>query len=381
MDEVRAVKPPWYPTFPYTRSRGFSLENLQRDVGELWADRSQLADEARQERALQAIQGGQSDMDRRTAPFRQSSAQSDPGRAIASLVSDVEATDKPEWRPSDRLPGDPFYHAKSPERSLEDAKRDKFLTGMLDRFGYPTDLHQYPKAWEAIDKAHPGAAQLKDAMMRYATDADRYRSDNQSPMEYHGVVGYGAPLHTLAAWGQSIPGMYYAAGEMGAKAVDPKGAPEKDPAGRFMHALNTFSAPGQAIAALAGYAPDTPSAHSAWSAQDAMRKEFDKAIGWQDLDPEGMRGVRDASIGMADRQMLGREYFANRGASPTVAAIAGGLTDDLLNPLLDIPGIGLAARSKGAARFLRTAEQLGQEVAPGLVLNGLHSLSGLSRQP
>lgn len=375
-EELRPYEPTWYPTFPYTRARGFSLSNLERDMWDWGADRTQLAERARQERALRAIEDARPDMDRRRAPFVQSAAQSDPGRAIAELVQEVEAIDSAPMR-ADYI--DPLTrHGKSPERALQDAKRDKYLTGLLERFGYPEKLHQYPETWKAIQG--PDAENVKSAMMRYAADSDRYRSDNQSASEYHGVIGYGAPLHTVMTWGQGMPGMYYAAAEANAKAADPVGAPEKDPEGRFMHALNTFTAPGQAMAEAIGYAPETPDDHSAWSAQEAVRREWDKQIGWHDLQPELARAMRDATTGAADKQMLGREYFTNRGFSPTVAAIAGGVTDDLLNPLMDIPGIGAAARAKGAGRLLRTAHQVGQEIAPGLAINGLTALSGLANQ-
>lgn len=374
-DELRPVEPSWYPTFPYTRSRGFSLENVQRDMGELWADRTQLAERARQERALKAIQDSQSDMDRRRAPLRQSAAQSNPDRAIAELVAEVQAMENPGYQPGPAYV-DPFHIAKTPERSLQDAKRAKYLSGMLDRFGYPTDLHQYPESWSAIQG--PAAESVKSAMQRYATDAEGFRSDNQSPVEYAGVIGYGSPLRNAMTWAQGMPGMYYAAAEMGAKAADPVGAPEKDPSGRFMHALNTFTAPGQAIAGAVGYAPETAGDHSAWSAQEAVRREFDKQIDWGNMQPEMARALRDEVVNRADRQMLGKEYFTNRGASPTVAAIAGGLTDDLLNPLVDIPGIAAAAKAKGAGRLLRTGYQIGQEIAPGLTLNGLGALAGIA---
>lgn len=376
MDELRPYEPTWYPTFPYTRARGFSLENLQRDMGELWNDRVDVIERERQDRALKAMERSRPDMDRRRAPFVQSAAQSDPGRAIAELVQEVEAVDQPKGKLSDVLYASPLYHTKSPERALQDAKRDKYLTGLLERFGYPEKLHQYPETWQAIQG--PDAENVKSAMMRYAADMDFYRWENRAPVEYHGVIGYGAPLHTVMTWGQGMPGMYYAAAEANAKAADPVGAPEKDPEGRFMHALNTFTAPGQAMAEALGYAPEAPDDHSAWSAQEAVRREWDKQIGWHDLQPELARAMRDATTGAADKQMLGREYFTNRGFSPTVAALAGGVTDDLLNPLMDIPGIGAAARAKGAGRLLRTAHQVGQEIAPGLAINGLTALSGLA---
>ena len=371
MADISAREPSWYPTFPYTRTRGFSLENLGRDASDWWYESGRAAEDSQRRQDLGSM----------LVPnnlAKRSIAQDNPERYIRDLIAEVEAAEAPT-RPNDLGSfGPPMLQTpKTGERREADAKRAKFIEGMLTGYGVPKELDVVPPAWDAIDEGYgPGAGELKDAMMKYATNTGGYRSQNNAAFEPAGLLGPGSGLNTAMTWAQSTPAMLYAAGEAVAAAVDPESAADKDPGKSFMRALNTFSAPGQALAGAAGYASPVDSQHSAWSGAEAARKSFDAAIPWHEFNPEPARQLRDSIATSAGDLPSGRQYFMNRGVPAAPAAVLGGLADDLFNPFLNIPGLAAASKLKTLGPVTREALT---EFGPGLLLNGLGAAQGAGR--
>jgi len=320
------------------------------------------------------------------------SSPEDPASFLPALRERLESREAQDTRTLGNWASMPVgYHLKTPERSAEDQKRTEMMRALLNEYGYP-QYGKEPESWSGLPSA------LAYDMMRYATDEGGFRKDTDSPYEYHGFLGKGAPLHTLVTWAQGTPGMVMAAGEMGAKMVDPLSAQEKNPEERFMHALNTFTAPVQYVAEKLGYASPVSEGHSAWSAQDAAQKKWDEYIKYDMPQPDLLRSARDEQIGAADVQMLGKEYINNRfNNSPDLAqkyvddvfgptgrewisTVGGSVLDDLLNPLLDVPGIRAAATAK-KGRLAKTAYQLGQELTPGILINSYNGNFGRLGDP
>lgn len=366
--ELRAWEPKWYPTFPNTRAHGFSLSDLERDIWEWRAQRGELAERAKQDRALRSL-APQTTRDEVQELTRSNAARRDPNEFIRKLVEETQAIEQPEMRYDSKFGPDPFSRRKTRERLLADTQRLHFLRGMTQGFGAPTQLHAEPERWRGLPD------DLRSAMMRYAQDVDRSRSGDESSYESQ-YIGPGSALGTAMTYLQSTPSMVYSVGEAVNNAVDPVGVQVKSPGEQFMYAFNTLTAPNQTVLAMLGLAPsERGPGWSAWSDQEAVRRSWDKEIPWSDFRPEAARQLRDQAVMDADKQMTGRQYFMNRGFHPTTSALLGGLTDDLFNPAFNAPGIVQASRAKNW--LMPVAKQVAIEFAPGVAINTAEGAAGM----
>lgn len=309
----------------------------------------------------------------------------DPRQAIAEADSlerkDLESLDTRElMREMQGRIGNPFRRPKMDNARHASRQQAHLMEKMLAEHGQPVN-GMWPSSWRQLPE------ELAMDMYAYATNKDGYRDSLNSATESTGVLGESSPVNTALTWGQSLPAMLYAAGENIGNAADYVtskllgGEPAQqfpDAGKNFSYALNTFTAPGQALAEAAGYAQPVQEGHSAWSDMKDARKELDDQTHW------GMMGHQKTPYGTTPYEAMqydnlsreaqavdlqeGKDYFQGQGVPETPAYFLGMATDDLFNPLFDAPGIAAASKT---GRLLPIAKQLGIEFAPGQVMTGI----------
>jgi hypothetical protein len=165
-----------------------------------------------------------------------------------------------------RIGGNPFQRPKMERARRAGQQQAHLMEKMLAEHGQPVN-GMWPESWRQLPEA------LAMDMYAYAVNKDGYRDRLNSSTEYTGVLGEGSPVNTALTWGQSLPSTLYAIGENVGNAADYVtskalgGIPGKqfpDAGKNLSYAVNTFTAPGQAIAEAVGYAPPVEKGHSAW---------------------------------------------------------------------------------------------------------------------
>ena len=279
-----------------------------------------------------------------------------------------------------RIGGNPFQRPKMEQARRAGQQQAHLMEKMLADHGQPVN-GMWPESWRQLPEA------LALDMYAYAVNKDGYRDRLNSSTEYTGVLGEGSPVNTALTWGQSLPSTLYAIGENVGNAADYVtskalgGIPGKqfpDAEKNLSYAVNTFTAPGQAIAEAVGYAPPVEKGHSAWSDMKDTRKELDDQTHW------GMMGHQKTPYGVTPYDAMqydnlsreaqsvklqeGKDYFMGQGVPETPAYFLGMATDDLFNPVFDAPGIAAASKT---GRLLPIAKQVGIEFAPGQAMTAI----------
>lgn len=325
---------------------------------------------------------------REGSPAYKFNPQEAPGRFINELVAQTDAmkakdrlgTQEAVEETAGRLFGNPFQRPKGKNARLAGQQQAYLLEQALAAYGKPI-MGKYPDTWRQLPDA------LTDEMYAYATNSNGYRDRLNSPTEYTGVLGEGSPVNTALTWGQSVPSMIYATGENIGNAVDYAtsyllgGDPVTqfpDAAKNFQRSLNTFSAPGQALAQAAGYALPIEKGHSAWSDMKDAREALDEQTKWDLMgyapNPYGTTPYEAIQYGnlsaeaQAGAQQEGREYLEGQRVPSWLATPLGMLLDDLFNPVLDAPGIAAASQTR---RLWPMVKQLGMEFGPGQATAGI----------
>ena len=375
-DELRPGKRPWFPR----SSRNFSLGNITEDVTDWYYQSQNAAEERARQQAADAIDP-QLDVKEDDARYR-FNPQRNPAGYIQAAIQDAVVKQPGDFdtRPNMEAFGQPFQRPKMENARHAGQQQAYLMEQMLAAYGKPVN-GMFPSSWRQLPD------ELAMDMYAYATNKDGYRDRLNSATEYTGVLGEGSPVNTALTWGQSIPSMIYAAGENIGNATDYAvswlggGIPGKqfpDAGKNFAYALNTFTAPGQALAEAAGYAPPIEEGHSAWSDMQDARQELDDQTTWDLMghapSPYGATPYDAMQYGNLSREAQavdlqeGKDYFMGQGVPETPAYFLGMATDDLFNPLFDAPGIAAASKT---GRLLPIAKQLGIEFAPGQAMTGV----------
>lgn len=278
---------------------------------------------------------------------------------------------EPEFRPNSFDPvRAAFSREKMPNAAKADAQHAYFYDKLLSELGRPTQPGVKPEAWKDLNPA------IADSLLAYAEDKDGFRTALTADQEYTGILGQGSPVNTALTWMQSLPGMVYGAGQMLGNAADyavssatgiQPAVQYPDAAKKAMAAVDTFTAPGQEIARLAGYGPEENS--SAWSEMNRTRERNDEGIqAFEAVErllyeptPYGSR-ISDiqhndnlSKEAQATRVMLdGQEYLEGAGVPEYIAGPAGMFLDDVMNPLLNVPGLKQAKTLPKLARWAAT---------------------------
>lgn len=262
-----------------------------------------------------------------------------------------------------------FYRPKMPNAAKADAQHAYFYDRLLEELGRPAKPGVKPDAWKEL------TPEVSDSLLAYAEDRDGFRTALKSNQEYTGVLGEGSPVNTAMTWMQSLPGMVYGAGQMLGNAADyavssvagiEPAVQYPDAAKKTMAAVDTFSAPGQELARIAGYGPEENS--SAWSEMRRTRKKNDEGV--QAFGPERVFykpnpwGSRVSDIQHSDnlskeaqatRVMLdGQEMLEGARVPSYLAAPLGMLMDDIVNPVLNVSGLKAAKTLPALARWAAT---------------------------
>lgn len=345
--------------FPRTR-RNFSLSNIEQDIWDWSANRRAAQEDARAQAAIQSPVQRQITSD---SPTYGINPEKSPGEFIAALVQEAKGAQAADPR---LVSPHPLRRLKTDERMQTDAQRKYFFDNMLAAYPVGADGSAHPM-WQGMPE------QMQVDLDAYAKDRDGYRSQTTDPQEYAGVMGSGSAVGDTMAWSHAFPRMLYGVGDMVANAVDPA---QQGGAEDFMHALNTATAPGQAMAASLGYASDPQAGHSAWSDARQHRQQADAQEGfYQSFEPNpygptlqdaDRYGRLTEELNAASRGG-GKEYYERRGLPEGASKLLGALTDDIYNPFLDIPGITAASQAR---KFLPVARAAAFEVGPGLGMAG-----------
>ncbi len=314
----------------------------------------------------------------------------DPARYAQAAIQDADALPAKKLEDMDtrelmremqgRIGGNPFQRPKAQNARRASNQQAYLMEQMIAAYGNPVN-GMFPESWRQLPE------ELALDMYAYAVNKDGYRDRLNSSTEYTGVLGEGSPVNTALTWGQSLPSTLYAIGENVGNAADyvtskaMGGIPGKqfpDAEKNLSYAVNTFTAPGQAIAEAVGYAPPVEKGHSAWSDMKDARKELDDQTHW------GMMGHQKTPYGVTPYDAMqydnlsreaqsvklqeGKNYFMGQGVPETPAYFLGMATDDLFNPVFDAPGIAAASK---AGRLLPIAKQVGIEFAPGQAMTAI----------
>jgi hypothetical protein len=185
-------------------------------------------------------------------------------------------------------------------------------------------------------------------------------------------------------WVQSLPAVGYAAGQSLANTAThaltggtthPEAFPYPNAGDEYRRALETFL-PGNAGLGRSAFDDRRDSANEIDERIDRVpwyEKAYDYKPGsaaptmadqarW-DLSNDTVR---------AGALQDGQEYFSRAGLPDRVATVLGDITDSAWNPLLNVSGIGAAAK---AGKLGALTRQLGQEFAPSIVLRGLQQMN------
>ena len=314
----------------------------------------------------------------------------DPARYAQAAIQDADALPAKKLEDMDtrelmremqgRIGGNPFQRPKAQNARRASNQQAYLMEQMIAAYGNPVN-GMFPESWRQLPE------ELALDMYAYAVNKDGYRDRLNSSTEYTGVLGEGSPVNTALTWGQSLPSTLYAIGENVGNAADYVtskalgGIPGKqfpDAGKNLSYAVNTFTAPGQAIAEAVGYAPPVEKGHSAWSDMKDTRKELDDQAHW------GMMGHQKTPYGVTPYDAMqydnlsreaqsvdlqeGKDYFMGQGVPETPAYFLGMATDDLFNPVFDAPGIAAASKT---GRLLPIAKQIGIEFAPGQAMTAI----------
>lgn len=347
--------------------------------------------EAREAAALRALEVPERDVQTDRPLYRVSP--DDPGEYIRALIEQSEGI-QAETPPSWTKPG-LFSRWKMPNAMQADAQQEYVFDQLLAAYGAPTQPGVIPERWSGLPD------EMQSTLMAYATDADGFRTAIKSKDEWTGVLGEGSPLNTAMTWAQSLPSMAYGAGQGLANATDyvvssaTGGIPgtQYPKAGeRFQTALDTFTAPGQELARVAGYGPQRN--ESVWTAMRDARKRNDadvvpfaanrvfyepSAYGPRGADRKHWSDLSD-EVQQTGKQLDGIQYLTEAQVPGYVAYPLGMFMDDLLNPFLDAPGMRSAIRSGSGSQLARRAAV---EFGPSQALMGTAAVGqavGQSRQ-
>ncbi len=345
--------------------------------------------EAREAAALLALEVPERDVQTDGPLYRVSP--DDPGAYIRALIEQARELEVSP-PPSGTNPG-LFQRWKMPNAQRADAEQAYVMDQMLAAYGKPTAPNVIPEQWKTVMPE-----EMQKNLMAYATDADGYRTNMRYPGESTGVLGEGSPVNTAMTWAQSLPSMAYGAGQGLANAADyvvsmnlgETPAIQYPEAGKnFKAALDTFTAPGQELARMAGYGPEKND--SVWSAMREVREQNDadvvpftrgrldyapSAYGpraqdrqhWQDLSQE---------VQQTGRQLDGIRYLEEARVPGYVAYPLGMFMDDIMNPFLDAPGLKSAVGSGSLGRLGRAAAV---EFAPSQALMGVGAVGGMMQK-
>jgi hypothetical protein len=375
-DELRAGNRPWFPR----SSRNFSLGNISEDVADWYYQSQADAEERARQRAAEAIDP-QLDVRESDARYR-SDPQRNPAGYIEAAIKDTEARKAGDFdsTPTMAAFGQPLQRPKMEKARHAGQQQAYLMEQMLAAYGKPVN-GMFPSSWRQLPE------ELALDMYAYATNQDGYRDRISSETEHTGVLGEGSPVNTALTWGQSTGSMLYGVGENVGNASDYVtsrflgGMPGKqfpDAEKKLAYAVNTFTAPGQAIAQAVGYAPPVEKGHSAWSDMKDARKSFDdKAEMWQmgyEKTPYGTTPyeamqydtLQDEAASVKLQE--GKGYLEGQGVPEWLAGPAGMALDDLFNPVFDAPGIAAASRT---GRLWPVAKQLALEFAPSQAMFGM----------
>lgn len=377
-DELRPGARPWFPR----SSRNFSLGNITEDVTDWYYQSQNAAEERARQQAADAITP-KLDVKEDDARYRVNPRRN-PAGYIQAAIQDAAVKEPRDFDSLDtrervremqgRIGGNPFQRPKMENARHAGQQQAYLMEQMLAAYGKPVN-GMFPSSWRQLPD------ELAMDMYAYATNSGGYRDRLNTSTEYTGVLGESSPVNTALTWGQSTPAMIYATGENLGNAVDyatsyllgGQPATQYPDAGKnFQRSLNTFSAPGQALAEGIGYAPPIEKGHSAWSDMKDAREALDKQTKWDLMgyapSPYGTTPYEAMQYGnlsqeaQAGAQQEGREYLEGQRVPSWLAAPAGMLLDDLFSPVFDAPGIAAASKT---GRLLPLAKQLGIEFAPG----------------
>lgn len=354
--EIRAGrKKSWFPR----SSRNFSLANIEQDIWDWGYQREADQRDAQEAAALASLPDPNVNHAEGSARYR-FDPQRDPGGYIRALVEETNAVRRGD--PQFGRFGPQLVHRnKTPGQLDNDARQRYFMDQVLAAYGRPEQPNVPPTSWGSLPE------DMQMDMMAYAMDKEGYRSTLSDPEEYTGVLGPGSGLGTAMTWSMAFPAMGYGAVGM---AQGDDGADE-----RFTRALNTATAPGQFLAAAAGYAPEPQPGHSAWKDQADTRGKWNNAHWTEGLQyapnesgPRAADLVKDfaqSQESQAGRMEEGAEFFERQGVPKTAARFAGAATDALANPLFNFSGVGSALKSMKA---LPVATQALYEFGPDMAI-------------
>ncbi len=380
-DELRAGNRPWFPR----SSRNFSLGNITEDVTDWYYQSQNAAEERARQRAAEAIDP---QLDVRESDARYGiNPQRNPAGYIEAALKDTEAKKAGDF---DRTPtmesfGQPLQRPKMENARHAGQQQSYLMEQMLAAYGKPVN-GMFPSAWRQLPEA------LALDMYAYATNQDGYRDRIGSETEYTGVLGEGSPLNTAFTWGQALPATIYATGENVGNAADYVtskalgGTPGKqfpDAGKNLAYAVNTLTAPLQALADAADPVP-VEKGHSAWSDMKDARKAFDdQAEMWQmgyaktpygTTPYEAMQYDSLSDEAKSVKLQEGKGYLEGQGAPESLSRHLGPALDSLFNPYLNAPGIAAASKTR---QFWPMAKQLAIEFGPDQALSAMNMASQL----
>ena len=309
---------------------------------------------------------------------RQATKYSDPndtGQYIRDLIAETNANVTVGPKPfagSSFITPPAGWRSKTPERSLDDARRKYFYSALLDRYGAPQKTSSYnpygagitsygenPESWSKLPE------DISRELRKYATDVTRGETVD-SAYEPSGFVGSGSPLHNFGTWLLAMPQGFYAASEGAANAVADGGyrTTPKEAWGKFDKAAETFFAPVTGLPGVSQYGSDQT---SYWADRERYRQDQEglaatdpnRDYRWisadADYDTRALADGYETEIrGDTGEELLNR-YKADEILGETGTAVTGTIMDAMLNPLPpDLTGI------RALAREGRNAAALGQ---------------------
>lgn len=255
-------------------------------------------------------------------------------------------------------------------------KQDEFYQNMLARYGSPDESGRIPGSWSTL------SPDMKRNLSAYYFDSDGFRTNMQREVMNTGYLGAGSPLGEGLTWASSLPAVGYAAGQSLANTAThaltggtthPEMFPYPKAGEEYRRAISTLVHP---IARPLGKYVARNAFDDRWNAHTENQKEID-SIPWYDQGHDYERGGSPAEKARAESGYStvaagamkdGETYFREAGVPDRLAMIIGDLTDSLWNPMLNVGGIGAAAK---AGKYGRLAGEMAAEFAPSIAMRAI----------